>query len=213
MVLTNYTFWKHLLHGFKLWLISCEPVTNKTCTSRGVFSGGLPPPPFPLGHGTKQIIKNYVIELRNQIIIKYACGRGLRYLAFLHHFNQLESRSGADFRFFGRLLAKILALWKAFFNLNLQHSTLGKKDIAPIFFISAGEDVRKLRAGVQGCRIVGRAKGQLFQWSLSILLVQSLPPTLLSNALKQLNTSTKREYWVQQTNQQINSNKRNQQLL
>ena len=30
--------------------------------------------------------------------------------------------------------AKILPLWKAFFNLNLPHSTLGKKDIALIFF-------------------------------------------------------------------------------
>ena len=34
------------------------------------------------------------------------------------------------------VLAKILPLWKAFFNLNLPHSTLGKKDIALIFFIS-----------------------------------------------------------------------------
>ena len=32
--------------------------------------------------------------------------------------------------------AKIMPLWKAFFNLNLPRSTLGKKDIAPIFFIS-----------------------------------------------------------------------------
>ena len=31
---------------------------------------------------------------------------------------------------------KILPLWKAFFNLNLPHSTLRKKDIALIFFIS-----------------------------------------------------------------------------
>ena len=29
--------------------------------------------------------------------------------------------------------AKILSLWKAFFNLNLPHGTLGKKDIALIF--------------------------------------------------------------------------------
>ena len=34
------------------------------------------------------------------------------------------------------VLAKILPLWKAFFNLNLPHSTLGKKDIALIFFKS-----------------------------------------------------------------------------
>ena len=34
------------------------------------------------------------------------------------------------------LHAKILPLWEAFFNLNLPHSTLGKKDIALIFFIS-----------------------------------------------------------------------------
>ena len=32
--------------------------------------------------------------------------------------------------------AKILPLWKAFFNLNLPHSTLGKEDIALIFFLS-----------------------------------------------------------------------------
>ena len=32
--------------------------------------------------------------------------------------------------------AKILPLWKAFFNLNLPHSTLGKEDIAFIFYIS-----------------------------------------------------------------------------
>ena len=32
--------------------------------------------------------------------------------------------------------AKILPLWKACFNLNLPHSTLGKKDIDLYFFIS-----------------------------------------------------------------------------
>ena len=31
--------------------------------------------------------------------------------------------------------AKILPLWKAFFNLNLPQYTLGKQDIALIFFI------------------------------------------------------------------------------
>ena len=31
--------------------------------------------------------------------------------------------------------AKILPFWKAFFNLNLPHSTLDKKDIALIFYI------------------------------------------------------------------------------
>ena len=31
--------------------------------------------------------------------------------------------------------AKILPLWKAFLNLNLPHSTLGKKDIALFFII------------------------------------------------------------------------------
>ena len=31
--------------------------------------------------------------------------------------------------------AKLLPLSKAFFNLNLPHSTLGKKDIALIFYI------------------------------------------------------------------------------
>ena len=34
------------------------------------------------------------------------------------------------------LLAKILPLGKAFFNLNLPHSTLGKKDMALIFLVS-----------------------------------------------------------------------------
>ena len=31
--------------------------------------------------------------------------------------------------------AKILPLWKAFFNLNLAHFTQGKKDIALVFHI------------------------------------------------------------------------------
>ena len=33
------------------------------------------------------------------------------------------------------LRAKILPLWKAFFNVYLRHSTLGKKDIALFFYI------------------------------------------------------------------------------
>ena len=57
-------------------------------------------PPPTLGHGTKQKRAKYALKSRNQIIIKHACGRGLRYLVFLHHFNQVEGRSGADFRFF-----------------------------------------------------------------------------------------------------------------
>ena len=66
------------------------------------------PPPPPLGHDTKQKSAKYSLKLRNQIILKHACGRGLRYLAFQHNFNQFESRSGADFRFFSN--AKILPL-------------------------------------------------------------------------------------------------------
>ena len=57
------------------------------------------PPPHS-GHGTKQKSAKYTLKSRNQIIIKHARGRGLRYLALKHHFDQLESRSGADFRFF-----------------------------------------------------------------------------------------------------------------
>ena len=58
----------------------------------------MPPPPL-LGHGTKQKSAKYTLKSRNQILIKHASGRGLRYLAFQHHFNQLKSRSGEDFRF------------------------------------------------------------------------------------------------------------------
>ena len=44
---------------------------------------------------------------------------------------------------------------------------------------------------------VGRARRrQLFQRALSILYVQSLPQTLLSDTAKELSTSTKPEYWV-----------------
>ena len=37
-------------------------------------------PPL-LGHGTKQTSTKYKLKSRNQIIIKYACGRGLRYIS------------------------------------------------------------------------------------------------------------------------------------
>ena len=76
---------KHLLNGFKLRLICCDHCA-------------MPPP--PLGHATKQKSAKYPIKLPNQITIKHACGRGIRYLTFLHHFNQLGSRNGANFRFF-----------------------------------------------------------------------------------------------------------------
>ena len=36
----------------------------------------------PLGLGAKQKSAKYTLKLRNQILIKHACGRGLRYLAF-----------------------------------------------------------------------------------------------------------------------------------
>ena len=39
-------------------------------------------PPFALGHGTKQKSAKYTLKLRNQIIIKHARERGLRYMAF-----------------------------------------------------------------------------------------------------------------------------------
>ena len=32
----------------------------------------------------------YTLKLRNQIIIKHACGEGLRYMAFLHHLISLR---------------------------------------------------------------------------------------------------------------------------
>ena len=54
----------------------------------------------PLGHCTKQKSAKYRLKSHNQIIIKHARGRGLLYPAFWYHFNQIESRSGADFRFF-----------------------------------------------------------------------------------------------------------------
>ena len=57
--------------------------------------------PPPLGFGTKEKTAKYMLKSRNQMIINHSCVRDLRYLAFYHYFNQLESRSGADFRFFG----------------------------------------------------------------------------------------------------------------
>ena len=54
--------------------------------------------PLPFTAQSKKSAK-YTLKSPNQILLKHACGRGLRYLAFLHHFNQLEGRSGADFRF------------------------------------------------------------------------------------------------------------------
>ena len=47
-----------------------------------LWGGGIVPCPFRLGHGIKQKSAKYMLKLRNQIIIKYACERGLRYLAF-----------------------------------------------------------------------------------------------------------------------------------
>ena len=37
-------------------------------------------PPL-LGHGTKQTSTKYKLKSRNQIIIKHACGRSLRYIS------------------------------------------------------------------------------------------------------------------------------------
>ena len=39
--------------------------------------------PPPLGHGTKQESAKYTLKLRNQIIVKHECGRGLHYLKYL----------------------------------------------------------------------------------------------------------------------------------
>ena len=64
------------------------------------------PPDFGPRHQAKRA--KYTLKSRNQIQIKYACGRGLGYLAFLHHFDQLKSRSNTDFDFL--LHAKILLL-------------------------------------------------------------------------------------------------------
>ena len=49
--------------------------------------------------------------------------------------------------------------------------------------------------------------GQLFQRALSILYVQSLPQTLLSNIVNQLKTSTKPEYCVRRINTKNNNKK------
>ena len=49
----------------------------------GVYLGGghfAMLPPFELWHKEKSA--NYTLKSRNQIIIKHACGKGLRYLAF-----------------------------------------------------------------------------------------------------------------------------------
>ena len=101
----------HLLKKLLEWF---QAVTNMLSSFKhahpGAYLGGDCAMPPLLGHGTKQKSIKYKLQSRNQIIIKHACGRGLRYLAFEHHFNQLESRSGADFRFFGSLHAKILPL-------------------------------------------------------------------------------------------------------
>ena len=79
-VLTNDTFRKHLLNGFKLLLYA---VTIKACTSRDVFRVKVlchAPPHFWPRHKAKSA--KYTFKSRNQILIKHACGRGLRYLAF-----------------------------------------------------------------------------------------------------------------------------------
>ena len=42
--------------------------------------GAIPPP--PLRHGTKQKRAKNTLKSRDQITIKYVCGRSFRYLAF-----------------------------------------------------------------------------------------------------------------------------------
>ena len=89
-------------------------------------------PSPPLGHGTKQKSTKYMLKSRNQILIKHAWGKGLRYLHFRILLISLRVEVAQILDFL--LHAKILSLWKAFFNLNLPHSKLRKKDIALIFF-------------------------------------------------------------------------------
>ena len=51
-------------------------------TFPGAFLGGGVVPCPPLAYGTKQKSEKYTLKSRNQITIKHACGRGLRYRAF-----------------------------------------------------------------------------------------------------------------------------------
>ena len=82
----NKTFYKkisinkpHLSKTLVEWF---QAETIKTA-HLGTYLGGSIVPCLPtLGSGTKQESAKYTLKSRNQIIIKHACGRGLRYLAF-----------------------------------------------------------------------------------------------------------------------------------
>ena len=76
--ITNKTFYKkksinkphlskHLLNVFMLWFNMLWPL----CYA-----------PSPFGHATNQTSAKYTLKLPNQITIKHACGRGLRYVTF-----------------------------------------------------------------------------------------------------------------------------------
>ena len=66
--------------------------------------------PPPLGRGTKQKSVKYTLKSRDQIIIKHACGRGLRWAYATWHFSiilislKVEVAHISDFL----VLAKIL---------------------------------------------------------------------------------------------------------
>ena len=93
----------------------------------------MPRPPSPLGHGTKQKSAKYTLKLPNQIIIKHARGKGyaICHFSIILIMLRVEMAQISDFL----VHANTLPLCKAFFNLDLPHSTLGKKDIGLIFFI------------------------------------------------------------------------------
>ena len=94
---------------------------------------GIVPCPAPLGHDTKQNSAKYTLNSRNQIVTMHACGRGLRSWHFTIILISLRIEVAKISDFLGH--AKILPLGKAFFNLNIPHSTLGKKDITLLFYI------------------------------------------------------------------------------
>ena len=85
-------------------ILATPMVTIKTCTSRGVFRGGI-----------VLVEEAYATWHFSIILISL----------------RVEVEQTEDFL----VRAKILPLRKAFFNLNLPHSTLGKKDIALIFYV------------------------------------------------------------------------------
>ena len=91
------------------------------------------PNPPPLGDGTKQQSTKYMLKSRDQIIKRMQAKKA--YATW--HFSIILISLRVEVAQISELLvhAIILPLLKSFFDLNLPHSTLGKKDIAHIFYI------------------------------------------------------------------------------